>query len=73
MTDRPVFKAKVDHMGRGEIFIDGKDISNMVKAFTIESSVDNVSKVTIELVAAQLDLEIEADVETLPAPGEDVT
>jgi hypothetical protein len=62
--ERPVFKAKVNHAGKGEVFIDDKDISDAVTSFEVIADVSQVTEVKLTLLATQLDLEIEGVIES---------
>lgn len=40
-------KAKVDEVGRGELEIDGVDVSHAVKSFSMRAGVGNVTEITL--------------------------
>jgi hypothetical protein len=56
--NRPVFKATVDAVGHGSVFIGDKDISDVVSGFEVKSKVGEISKVSLSLIGMELDLDI---------------
>lgn len=56
---RPVFKAKVNSVGRGNVFIDDYDLSNCIAGFRVSADVNNITEVNLRLIGVELDLDIE--------------
>lgn len=70
---RPKLTINVDGLGQGSFVVDGHDISRLVNGFEIKSKVGNVTEVTLNIVAPELDMNIETELDGLKyqVSGED--
>ena len=62
---RPKLTINVDALGRGSFVVDDHDISRLVNGFEIKSKVGNVTEVTLNIVAPELDMNIETELDGL--------
>ena len=70
MIPRPTLRVKVDAVGHGSVFIDGHDISQTVEGMKIEADVGKATTVVLRLLAVELDLDLEGEIETVPPPAD---
>jgi hypothetical protein len=47
------FRVKTDSSGHGKIYLEGHDISHMVRRYNMESSVNEANTVTLELIGLE--------------------
>lgn len=67
--DNPTFKALVDATGRGQVWINGIEVSENVVGFNARCDVNQMNRVTVHLMGMDLDLNIDGQAQTVEAGG----
>lgn len=63
------FKAQVDATGQGQVWINDIEVSDSVVGFSAKCDVNKMNRVTVHLMAMDVDLEVDGPVQTVQAGG----